>query len=51
MCVCVHTGAHEDQKKALNPLEWNLQAVMRLPTWLLETELYSSAEAENTLSC
>lgn len=54
MCMCgskfmyVHhvcEGAYGGQKLALGPLEPELHAVVRNPTWVLEFELISSAMA------
>lgn len=48
VCVCVlHVSAHthRDQKRALDPLELELQAVVNYRIWVLGTELRSSRRA------
>jgi hypothetical protein len=45
VCMYVHVcvGGRVGQKKVPDPLELELQAVVSCPTWVLETELGSSA--------
>lgn len=47
MCgsVKVSTGACGSQRKILDPRKLNLHGVVSCPTWVLETELGSSARA------
>ena len=51
MCVfeCMHMceGVHRSQKRVLDLLELELQAVVSCPTWILGTELRSSVRAAN----
>lgn len=39
------TGAHGGEKRALDPLELESQAVVSHPTWMLKTKLWCSAVA------
>lgn len=38
LCAHVHVGAHGGQKRALDPLELQLQADKSFLTWVLETK-------------
>lgn len=44
------TDAYQGQKRVLDPLELELQAVMSCPVWVLGTELGSLARAASNLS-
>lgn len=49
--VYVSKGAQIDQKDGSEPLELELQAVVRQLTWVLATELRSSVRTTHGLSC
>lgn len=42
MCVPICTGAHTGQKRASEPIQLELQVVVRLSKWVLGTELQYS---------
>lgn len=42
MCVPICTGAHTGQKRVSDPIQLELQVVVRLSKWVLGTELQYS---------
>lgn len=40
----MHAGAHRGQKKAWDPLELELEAVVSHPLWMLGTDPWASVE-------
>lgn len=50
-CGYVHVGTCRGQRRVSGLLELDLQMVVSHTTWLLKTELRSSAGAPNILSC
>jgi hypothetical protein len=52
LCIYMHgcTGAGEDQKRGSGPQKLEFQADVTHPTWLLVTELGSSARAATVLN-
>lgn len=45
-CICIpHVLCHRGDEKMLTTLEWELQAVVGCPTWVLETKLISLGNA------
>lgn len=53
MCGHVHMSAvfHGGLKKALDPLELELQVVISQSPWVLGTDLWYSERTANTLDC
>ena len=49
VCVFVSASAHGVEKKALDPLELELQTLVSSLMWVLGTKLWSSAKAFRTL--
>lgn len=51
VCVCVNMcmGAKGVQKRVMDPLELEVQALMSCPTWVLGIELWFSVRAASTL--
>lgn len=41
--VCLYVGSHRGQKRVLDPMEQELQAVVNIPTWILGPKSQISA--------
>lgn len=46
----MHAGAYKGQKGVLDPMKWDLQAVLSCPAWVLGIELMFSRRAVSVLN-
>lgn len=50
VCICMCVGAHEDQKRAFDPLEVESHEAVNSLMWVLGTQFRVSERASSTLS-